>query len=107
MIEINQTNQLNELILNNKIVLVDFYASWCGPCQEASPSVKKAEKEMGDKIKFCGVDVDEEGDLLEKFRIVSIPVMLLFFNGKLVERWEGKDCLSVYEKLELVLANNS
>lgn len=77
-----------EVVLCEKTVLVDFWASWCGPCRMLSPIVDEIAGERDD-IKVCKVNVDEEQELAVKFGIMSIPTLLVFKEGKEVKRSMG------------------
>ncbi|HOF85633.1 MAG TPA: thioredoxin [Treponemataceae bacterium] len=79
----------NKVINQDKPVLVDFWAPWCGPCKMLGPVLEEAEKEIGDKAIIAKVNVDDEQDLAVKFGISSIPTMVLFKNGEAVERSVG------------------
>ena len=75
-------------------VLVDFYADWCGPCKMLSPILEELEKEG--KVKVCKINVDEENALAMQFRVSSIPMLVLFENGKAVRTtlgYQSKDKL--------------
>lgn len=78
---ITQNNFNSEVENSDKPVLIDFWASWCGPCMMMSPVVKQIEKEHPE-IKVGKVNVDEEMVLAQKFMVVSIPTLILFKNGK-------------------------
>lgn len=67
---------------SDKPVLIDFWASWCGPCRALGPVVEQISNEMADELAVYKCNVDEEPDLATKFRIVSIPTLILFKNGK-------------------------
>lgn len=69
-------------------VLVDFWASWCGPCRMLAPILEQLENEDGG-IKICKVNVDEQPELSKRFGIMSIPTLLLFKNGKLADKLVG------------------
>ena len=76
------TQNFNEEVLQSDVpVMVDFWASWCGPCMMMSPVVEQIEKEHPE-IKVGKVNVDEEMELAQKFMVVSIPTLILFKNGK-------------------------
>ena len=65
-------------------VLIDFWATWCGPCRAMMPVVEQIAKENEGKIKVCKVNVDEEKELAEKFEIMSIPTFIAIKNGNIV-----------------------
>jgi len=71
------------------VVLVDFFASWCGPCRMMSMILEEIEEELGEKVKIVKVDVDEDENLARRFGIMSIPTLLLYVDGKLYEKHTG------------------
>lgn len=77
-------SQFNDLIASDQIVLVDFFAPWCGPCKKMAPYLKEIEKEFAGKLKLLKIDVDENETLAAELQIESIPVLQLYQNGKLV-----------------------
>ena len=79
----------NEIISENKLVLVDFYAEWCGPCKMLAPIIHEIKEELSDKVYVIKVNVDEEEDLSTKFNIFSIPTLVLIKDGKEIDRKIG------------------
>ncbi|MBR4435873.1 MAG: thioredoxin [Clostridia bacterium] len=77
-----------EVLDSNKPVLVDFWASWCGPCRMLVPVIETIAKERGD-IKVCKVNVDEEPELASMFGIMSIPTVVAIKNGQVVNKSVG------------------
>ncbi len=70
-------------------VLVDFWAAWCGPCRMVAPVVDQIAKEYNGKAKVGKINVDEQGELAQDFRIMSIPTLMVFKGGKMVESVMG------------------
>lgn len=79
----------DEVIKGDKPVLVDFWAVWCGPCRMMSPVVDKLAAEYADKLFVGKVNVDEVSELAERYMVSSIPTLMLFKNGKMVDRTVG------------------
>ena len=88
MLTITSDNFEQEVLKSDKKVLVDFWASWCGPCRMLSPIIDEVAKST-DKVKVGKVNVDEESDLATKFAVMSIPTLILFENGKPVKQIVG------------------
>lgn len=66
------------------VALVDFWAPWCGPCQALGPTIEELAKQYEGKVKVGKVNVDEEGALAQKYMVMSIPAVMVFKNGELV-----------------------
>lgn len=78
-----------EVLNTTGVVLVDFWAAWCGPCRMVSPIMEQLEEEYAGKLSVCKVNVDEEGALAAEFAVVSIPTIIIFKDGKQVEKLVG------------------
>ena len=87
MSEINLTNQnFEEKVLKSEIpVLVDFFATWCGPCKMLAPVIAELAEKYEGKVKVGKVNVDEENELAMKYQISSIPTLVLFKEGKIIK----------------------
>lgn len=94
---------LNEKNFNEKtekgVVLIDFFATWCGPCRMMAPILEQVQNDFGEKVQIYKVDVDESENLARKYGIMSIPSLFLFVDGKEVEHKVGmvqKDALTAW-----------
>ena len=81
-IKITSENFENEINNSNIPVLIDFYASWCGPCKMLSPLISEIAGEYVGRLKVGKVNVDEESEISAKFEVFSIPTLIIFKNGK-------------------------
>lgn len=82
-------SNFQEIIQSNKPTLVDFYATWCGPCQSLSPILESIKYDFKEKIKILKIDVDKNIDASNKFKIRSVPTLILFKNGEIIWRING------------------
>ena len=88
VITITKENYESEVVQSDKPVLLDFWATWCGPCRMVSPIVDEIAAERDD-IKVGKINVDEQGELAQKFRIVSIPTLVVMKNGEIANKAVG------------------
>ena len=89
MAKIATNTSFDELLADGKLVIVDFWATWCGPCRMLSPLLDEVEEEMADKITVVKVNVDDADEIAMRYRIMSIPTLLFFKNGQMVDRSVG------------------
>lgn len=82
VLKITGDNFQEEVLKSNKLVLIDFYADWCGPCRMMAPIIDQIAEEMSDKIKVGKVNVDENQELAMKYGVMSIPTIVIIENGK-------------------------
>lgn len=84
-----EKKNFKELINAETPVLVDFFATWCGPCQTLTPMVEEVAKEMGDKVKVIKVDIDKNQKAALAYNIRGVPTLILFKSGNMVWRKSG------------------
>ena len=74
---------------DNKLVIVDFWAPWCGPCKAITPVLNELAEELGDAVKICKVNIDSNSELASKYEIRAIPTILIFKDGQVVDTVVG------------------
>lgn len=94
------TDNFEAEVLKSEVpVLVDFWATWCGPCQMQGPVVEQAAEEMAGTVKVGKLNVDEEGSIAQQYGVMSIPTLIVFKNGKEVGRAVGFQTMEQLKKL--------
>ncbi len=87
--KIVQSNEFEDVIKGEKPTIVDFFATWCGPCKMLSPILEKVEEDSEGKFNVVKVDIDESLDLARKYGIMSVPTMIVFKEGQEQEKMIG------------------
>lgn len=81
--------KFNDIINSENLTLVDFYATWCGPCKQMHPVLEQLKQELGDSIRIVKLDVDKNDAMAAAYRIQSVPTLMLFRSGQVVWRQSG------------------
>lgn len=89
MVESLNDENLGSFLKKNKIALVDFYAEWCAPCKAMAPIIEELSNEMKGKVAFGKIDVDKNEESRNKYGVMSVPTLIIFSSGKLVDRIVG------------------
>ena len=76
-------------VTSSGLVLVDFWATWCGPCRMQAPILNELDEQLGDKVKICKLDVDDEPAIAQRFGVFSIPTLMVFRNGEMISKEVG------------------
>jgi thioredoxin 1 len=92
--------KFNQVINSSRPVLVDFYADWCGPCKQMPPILKQVKEELREQVRIIKVDVDKNPNIATKYRIRSIPTLMIFKDGE--AKWTGMGVRSAKEITMLV-----
>ena len=96
--------KFNEIIKSSVPTLVDFYATWCGPCRAMNPVLDQLKNDMGNQIRVLKIDVDKNPDVADKFKIRGVPTFMLFKNGEV--KWHqsgGMDLNTLKSKVRSAL----
>ena len=94
----------NAIIQSEKPVLVDFFATWCGPCQTLAPILKQVKDNLGDRISIIKIDVDKNQQLASKYQVRGVPTMILFQKGK--QLWRQSGVLTKEEIIKNIVAKS-
>lgn len=98
-------NTFHDIINSNKPVLIDFYATWCGPCQMLGPILKQVKDSLGDRVSIIKVDVDKNQELAAMQQVRSVPTMMLFQNGQ--QLWRQSGVVSKEEIIQVILEKSN
>ena len=89
MARLINSSEFSALLQEDKLLVVDFYATWCGPCKKLSPTLDEVSEEFAGQVNIVKVDVDESEDLAIDYGIRSVPTVLFFKNGQQVDKFVG------------------
>jgi thioredoxin 1 len=98
-------SSFNEIIQSDKPVLVDFFATWCGPCQMLAPILKDVKTNLGERISIIKIDVDKNQAVAAQYQVRGVPTMILFQNGK--QLWRQSGVLSKEEIIKIIVEKSN
>lgn len=93
-------DSFQNIINSDKPVLIDFFATWCGPCQMLAPILKEVKENLGEKVSIIKIDVDKNQELASKYQVRGVPTMMLFQNGQ--QLWRQSGVLSKEEIIKTI-----
>ena len=99
--KLTDQNFEDEVVKSDVPVLVDFWAEWCNPCRMIAPIVEELATEYDGKLKVCKLDVDAHGSIAQQFKILSIPTVIIFKDGKEIKRFNSVPSLVVTDSWAL------
>lgn len=104
---INTLNMSNfdTIIQSEKPVLIDFFATWCGPCKMLGPVLKEVKDSLGDRVSIIKIDVDKNQQISSQYQVRGVPTMILFQNGK--QLWRQSGVLSKEEIIKTILEKSN
>lgn len=94
-------SNFDNIIATDKPVLVDFFATWCGPCQTLAPILKEVKDHLGDKISIIKIDIDKNPQIATRFQVRGVPTLMLYQNGK--KLWRQSGVLSKNDLVKVIL----
>lgn len=97
-------SNFNDIINDDKPVLVDFFADWCGPCKMLAPILKDVKAELGEGVKIVKIDVDRNQELAAKYQVRGVPTMILYKNGK--QLWRQSGVLQKQQLTEIIKSHS-
>jgi thioredoxin 1 len=95
----------NQIIQSDKPVLVDFFATWCGPCQMLAPILKDVKTNLGERISIIKIDVDKNQAVATQYQVRGVPTMILFQNGK--QLWRQSGVISKEEIIKIIVEKSN
>ena len=98
-------NAFQQLIQKDQPVLVDFFATWCGPCQMLAPILKQVKESLGERITIIKIDVDKNQAIAAQYHVRGVPTMLLFQNGK--QLWRQSGVVSKEELIKIIVEKSN
>jgi thioredoxin 1 len=98
-------SNFNSIIQSDKPVLIDFFATWCGPCKMLGPILKEVKDSLGDRISILKIDVDKNQQIAAQYQVRGVPTMILFQNGK--QLWRQSGVLPKEEIIKIILEKSN
>jgi thioredoxin 1 len=94
-----------KIVNSDKPVLIDFFATWCGPCQSLAPILKEVKDSLGERVSIIKIDVDKNQEIASSYQVRGVPTMMLFQNGK--QLWRQSGVLSKEQIVNVILAETN
>ena len=98
-------SNFDTIINSDKPVLVDFFATWCGPCKTLSPILREVKDSLGDNVSIIKIDVDKNQQISSQYQVRGVPTMILFQNGK--QLWRQSGVVSKEEIIKTILEKSN
>jgi thioredoxin 1 len=98
-------SNFSTIINSEKPVLIDFFATWCGPCQTLGPILKQVKEALGERISIIKIDVDKNQPMASQYQVRGVPTMMLFQNGK--QLWRQSGVLSKEEIIQTIIEKSN
>ncbi len=102
---IKKMNSFNQIIKSDTPVLVDFFATWCGPCHMLSPIIKQVKYSLGNRVSILKIDVDKNQTVASQYQVRGVPTMILFQNGK--QLWRQSGVISKEELIKIIVEKSN